>query len=584
MSPRSGAGDEVDALLERLVAQFASPYDFLRELVQNAMDAGSDRVEVTLESHSVDGRDDEVVFELTVADTGRGMDESTVDNELTRLFSSGKADDRTMAGGFGIGFVSVFAWEPSAVLLQTGRAGESVELRFHADRTFDKTLVDMPFEGTTVILFRRGRAAERDAVAEAIRDALWRWCRYCPLEITFEDFDGDEGPELIEDRPDPPEGALALSDVRGDSRLQVAFGVPAHAVLMRRGLILAEGTPRQVLPDVIERLGRSGEHLRVWADSPLLRTTLARDKVVDDEGRVEIGRRLVALVEALRADLFRRLESLVAEAEPWTALVHGNYGMLHGHLLLECATDSGDYIDELRRRRILRGASTPDLPLPEDRKTWSLKGLARRLDGRPLLAVNPAHLAGEAHDDARALLEATVHTDLPVVFGALDRTEDAWLEELAGAGGLEVRRLGDAVSRVEPRTEEAAALCGLVGQLLHRSGIGAIRPQLGRLIDARDIDPPLFGVGPRARVVVGKDRVAPVALHGGAAIPMSACRNTVAWLNRDHLLVQAAMKSFAISPLVAATTLAMAVIGRIGHGAPTPGDVAKVVDAIEEVG
>ena len=42
---------EVDAALERLVSQFASPYDFLRELVQNSMDAGSERVEVSMERH-----------------------------------------------------------------------------------------------------------------------------------------------------------------------------------------------------------------------------------------------------------------------------------------------------------------------------------------------------------------------------------------------------------------------------------------------------------------------------------------------------------------------------------------------------
>ena len=46
------AVSEVDALLERLVAQFAGPYDFLRELVQNALDAGSDRAEVVLETHT----------------------------------------------------------------------------------------------------------------------------------------------------------------------------------------------------------------------------------------------------------------------------------------------------------------------------------------------------------------------------------------------------------------------------------------------------------------------------------------------------------------------------------------------------
>ena len=108
---------EVDALLERLVAQFESPYDFLRELVQNAMDAGSDRVEIKLESHPLRAEVDSVVFELTVIDAGAGMDEAIIDQELTRLFASSKSGDRTMAGGFGIGFVSVFAWEPEAVLV-----------------------------------------------------------------------------------------------------------------------------------------------------------------------------------------------------------------------------------------------------------------------------------------------------------------------------------------------------------------------------------------------------------------------------------------------------------------------------------
>lgn len=575
----SGASADVAALLERLVAQFASPYDFLRELVQNAMDAGSDRVEVTLESHPVaGGSDDELIFELTVADTGRGMDETTVDNELTRLFSSGKAEDRTMAGGFGIGFVSVFAWEPEAVLLQTGRAGESIELLFGADRSFEKSVVDQPVEGTTVVMFRRGRAAERDAVSDAVRDSLWRWCRYCPLEITFEDIDTGEPPELIEDRPDPPEGALAAQDDRGDSRLQVAFGVPAHAVLMRRGLILAEGSPRQILPDVAERLGRTVEHLRVWADSPLLRTTLARDKVVDDDGRVEIGRRVAALVEALRADLFRRLETLVAETEIWGADAHGRYGMLHGHLLLECVTADGDYIDELRRRRILRAVGTQTAggtTLAAEARGWSLKALARQLDGRPMLVSAPAD--AEAH---AGLLAAVAAFALPVFVGSVHE-DGTWLAELAQAGGLALCAMEDAVSRVEPFEDEAAALCGLVGQLLHRGGIGAVRPRLGRLIDVHDVDPPLFGVEPR--LASGVKNPVPVALHGGPVIPLSACRNATAWLNRDHLLVQASMKSFSSSPLVAATTLAMAILGRLGPGAPSPADVARAADDLEDL-
>ena len=150
---------EVDALLERLVAQFAGPYDFLRELVQNALDAGSDRAEVVLETHTeVGGEADEVVYELRVSDAGSGMDEAVIDGGLTRLFASTKADDRTMAGGYGVGFVSVFAWEPEAVVVQTGRGGEAWELVFYPDRRFEKLRLGEPVEGTTVALLRRGFA------------------------------------------------------------------------------------------------------------------------------------------------------------------------------------------------------------------------------------------------------------------------------------------------------------------------------------------------------------------------------------------------------------------------------------------
>jgi HSP90 family molecular chaperone len=107
-----------------------------------------------------------VIFELTLIDTGAGMDESIIDQELTRLFASGKSGDRTMAGGFGIGFVSVFAWEPEAVLVHTGRGGESWELVFYGDRSFDKVALEAPVEGTTISLFRRGRKGERDRKVE----------------------------------------------------------------------------------------------------------------------------------------------------------------------------------------------------------------------------------------------------------------------------------------------------------------------------------------------------------------------------------------------------------------------------------
>mgnify|MGYP000890693624 CR=1 FL=1 len=98
------AGDTLD----NLVDQFSDPFAFLRELVQNSIDAGSHRVDIEFEftPHQEGNRG---VFVLHVNDTGEGMTREIIDTKLTRLFSSAKEDDYTKIGKFGIGFVSIFA-------------------------------------------------------------------------------------------------------------------------------------------------------------------------------------------------------------------------------------------------------------------------------------------------------------------------------------------------------------------------------------------------------------------------------------------------------------------------------------------
>ncbi len=641
---------EVDALLERLVAQFESPYDFLRELVQNAMDAGSDRVEITLESHppSAPGADpDEVVFELTILDTGAGMDEAIIDQELTRLFASGKSGDRTMAGGFGIGFVSVFAWEPEAVLVHTGRGGESWELVFYGDRSFDKVAVDAPIEGTTISLFRRGRKGEREPIADAIRESLWRWCRFCPLELSFEDLDGDDPAELIQDSPEPPElglgAGLTQAEVRGESTLRVSFAVPANAVFLRRGLILAEGGPRQLLASVAAQLGRSADHLQIWADTPLLRTTLARDKVVDDGGRVEVERRLLELVRRLRGELLGRLEALAATGEGeledledgpdalvdprWTHERHALHGALHAHLELEA-----EHLDRLPRvRPILRDlahAKAISLDAAIERSSGFALLLAPPLLEPPALAdpdtaEPPSSLAAIA-----GLVRALRPTQVPVIAGDLheDRT---WLAALAELGEVELLPIDRAIARVAPREGEAAGLCGLVETLLRRLGFEGVEVALGEFVDLRGraTTSPLFGpelrgaalpLVPRRRDFDGSRLVldapgfvarrslgihqAPsslrardadpgasnhqnpcgevLAFHGGKAIPAAGLRRRKLWLNAQNPLVEAGVARFGVEPLVAGLALCCALLGHLDR-APEAGEVMKLADALE---
>lgn len=585
---------EVDALLERLVAQFESPYDFLRELVQNAMDAGSDRVEVKLESHPVSDAD-AVVFELTVIDAGAGMDEAIIDQELTRLFASSKSGDRTMAGGFGIGFVSVFAWEPEAVLVHTGRGGESWELVFHGDRSFEKVAIEQPVEGTTIVLFRRGHPSEREAIAEAIRDSLWRWCRFCPIELSFEDIDSGEPSELIQDSPEPAEliqdaagltAGVTRTEVRGESTLRVSFAVPPNAVFLRRGLILAEGGPRELLANAADSLGRSSEHLQIWADSPLLRTTLARDKVVDDEGRTSVERRLLALVDALREDLLVRLEQLAATGESamddpadtrvdprWTYERHAIYGALHAHLQLE--------YEQLgrapRSRAILR-----DLV---HARSVSLDGAIARMGARPLLVAPPpmkkqdgdASEATPIADGIARFLRALRPTKLPVLAGDLGE-DRAWLTALANLAEVELLPIERALARVVPHEGEATGLCGLIESLLRGVGFEQITIRVGELLDVlgRPEQSPVFGPD-----VVGAAE--PLAFHGGRSIPAASVQRQIVWLNTHNLLVASAIKCFAVRPLVAGLALTFALLGSLDDSSTTPdiSDIAKLAEEFE---
>jgi hypothetical protein len=182
-----------------------------------------------------------------------------------------------------VGFVSVFAWEPEAVVVHTGRVGEAWELVFYPDRRFEKLRLQEPVEGTTVALLRRGRASERAAIAEAVRDSLWRWCRYCRLELSFEDVASGEAPELIQDSPAPADSPLTVSETQAETTVHVAFAVPPSAVLLRRGLVLAEGGAADLLGPLLP--GLRADH---GAPAGVDRLAAAAD---DDRPRQGGGRR-----------------------------------------------------------------------------------------------------------------------------------------------------------------------------------------------------------------------------------------------------------------------------------------------------
>ena len=160
-----------------VIAQFADALAFYRELVQNAIDAGTAAVEVRID-HDGD------VTRVAVRDRGEGMTRDVVENQLLVLFRSTKERDATKIGKFGIGFASVLAPNPRVVTVQTSRGGARLVVHLYRDLTYQ--LYDggpATHSGTTVEL---ELAMRPEAVADFIaasRRALERWCRHASVPI-----------------------------------------------------------------------------------------------------------------------------------------------------------------------------------------------------------------------------------------------------------------------------------------------------------------------------------------------------------------------------------------------------------------
>lgn len=298
----------VQEALAGLIHQFADPLACLRELVQNAVDAGSTEIDVRF-GHE-DGR-----LVIDVDDYGEGMDRRSIDTRLTRLFSSSKEDDRTKIGRFGIGFVSVFALEPDVVRIDTSRAGEHWRVIFKPDRTFTRVARQAPVDGTKIRIYKAMAADEARALAERARAAIAFWCRHVPAEIRV---DG----RSIQEPFAVPELCAVTAEV-GELRLAAGYcreGAGSVSYYNRGLTLLAE--PAAEFP---------GVHLKLW--SPALEHTMTRDNVLRDaaHGRaLDHGRALVA--GALRERLLATLEQSAPRVHrPGEATEH-LYGALARHL------------------------------------------------------------------------------------------------------------------------------------------------------------------------------------------------------------------------------------------------------------
>lgn len=383
-------------IVENLVTQFSSALDCLRELVQNAIDAGTPMVDVWMEYEAGEGHQGTIA--LHVDDFGEGMDEAIIDGQLTRLFASTKEDDLTKIGKFGIGFVSVFALRPRGVLVHTGRGGEYWEVFFHEDRSFTKARLELPVEGTQITIFLEGDYHRYRELVEGVRSTLQHWCSHSETEVSFEDRSppGEEWsePEPINEPFEVPGGCLVEVEHQGTQMVLAYNDEPVYG-FYNRGLTLA--FTRQGEDVLFERARRYG-HVAFKIKSRYLEHTLSRETIMRDDNyekamglldRAADGELLGALVE--------RIEGLVGREQGW------------GHAELSAYVQAMEYLDREPARSLEAVGSRATLRLLDGSAATleELVGWWRR-DGRVLLSQGRTELT-----------DALIAQGAPVVLGLL---------------------------------------------------------------------------------------------------------------------------------------------------------------------
>ena len=434
-----------------VIAQFADPLAFYRELVQNAIDADSPSVEVEL---VYDGR----VMLARVRDRGCGMTRDILENQLLVLFRSTKEKDDTKIGKFGIGFASVLAPNPNVVVVQTARDGRRLVLHLLRDLTYQ--IFDggaATHSGTTVEVEIAVPPDDAHGFIQRSIDALVRWCRHATVPIHFR----AELPGMAptEARIDRPLGLLdAVVEVRGssdDGQLTAIVGIAAdaepYAGFFNHGLMLYETTE-----PLVGRLSFKIQDAR-------LGHTLSRDNVRRDENFT----RALAMVRKLAEDeLPKAIAKALREATPdvWLRIARAAlatkvsvdawvFPLVYGGVIEAGALGGGKVIASTSPSRLAAALAKymPVVLVPEG-ATWVVQ-LAREVAhvelvdaARVYVLVMPVEMSGTDHvlvDTMMRIFEACNRAPPTVVIASL---EGVHANLLSIAGGPDDTRFLDGTS------------------------------------------------------------------------------------------------------------------------------------------
>lgn len=189
------------------------PWIFVRELLQNARDAGASRVVIAVDEDGTRTR-------ISCRDDGEGMGYAHAKRYLFSLYASSKESRANQVGRFGVGFWSILRFEPERITIRSrprdpGHGGGwQIQLSGDLRHAVHTELPDGAMEPGTEIHLER--AATDGADARRVREAAVQNARFLGMR----------------DEPDTP-----LPVVVNGRAINLEFGLPAPSSSFRRGRV-----------------------------------------------------------------------------------------------------------------------------------------------------------------------------------------------------------------------------------------------------------------------------------------------------------------------------------------------------------
>lgn len=284
---------DIRGLLHALTEQFPEPLLCVRELVQNAADAGAQRIEVDVAYDS-----QRSLFRLSVRDDARGMNAKEVEGYLTIGFS--EKDPSRDRGRFGVGKLSPYALGIVRMVVETCDAHQTHRLTFHGDGSGTIARTAPRPRGTVVRVYKECGREEAEKLAERTLKLVEERCGAISVPLFV------NGHQVNRDIALPTIYAIPFNSSSGKGVLGIT-AEPTH-VLMGGGIVLEIDAP--IL----------GAEVSYILDSPRLSPTLSRNAVRRDHAFEVVLKAARAQMPSLIAHTARQLrvrtDRLRAEGTP----------------------------------------------------------------------------------------------------------------------------------------------------------------------------------------------------------------------------------------------------------------------------